>query len=170
LNPVPLPLPKHKKLKLKEQLKQVCADCKLVLAELKYVLNAHRHLMSFDYVKLFDVVRAINKHVETLTHVVELMHHEDMLKAEFKEIFEPIPHTDLLPTDIQVHIKLKNVEQTIKTRMYQCPWKFCEAWGILLQKHLDTGQIRLSMSSWASPAFIIPKVDLTILPHWVNDY
>ena len=138
LNPTPLLLPKHKKPKLKEQLKQVRADCKLVFAKLKYVLSACRHLMSFDYVKPFNIVGAINKRVETLSHVAELMRHEDMLKAEFKEIFEPIPHTNQLPTDVQAHIKLKNAEQTIKTRMYQCPRKFCEVWGILLQKHLDT--------------------------------
>jgi hypothetical protein len=93
-----------------------------------------------------------------------------MLKAEFKEIFKPIPHTDQLPTDVQVCIKLKNAEHTIKTRTYQCPRKFRKAWGMLLQKHLDTGQIRPSALSWASPAFIIPKADTMVLPCWVNDY
>jgi hypothetical protein len=73
LNPAPLPLLKRMKPRLKEQLKQVRADHKLLLAELKYVLSARRHLMSFDYIKPFDVVGAINKHVETLSHVAELM-------------------------------------------------------------------------------------------------
>lgn len=170
LNPEAAPLPKRVKPKLKEQLEQVQADRKLMLAELKYVLRARRRLMSFDYVKPIDIVGAINQRVETLTHLTELMHHEDLLKAEFHEIFEPIPHVEELPTDVQARIKLKNAEQTIKTRTYQCPRKFREAWGTLIQKHLDAGRIRPSSSSWASPAFIIPKADPTVLPRWVNDY
>jgi Reverse transcriptase (RNA-dependent DNA polymerase) len=40
----------------------------------------------------------------------------------------------------------------------------------LLDQHLAAGRIRESSSSYASPAFIIPKADLTVLPRWVNDY
>ena len=40
LNPQPAPFLKQFKPKLKEQLKQVQADCKLLLAELKYMLHA----------------------------------------------------------------------------------------------------------------------------------
>ena len=105
------------------------------------------------------------------THTLtELMHHKDLLKAEFHEIFVLIPHVNKLPTDVQACIKLKNAKQTIKMRMYQCPRKFREAWGILIQKHLDAGWIRLSSSSWASSASIILKADPMVLPHWVNDY
>jgi len=71
--------------------------------------------MSFDYVKPIDIMGAVKAHVKTLTHLAELMHHEDQLKAEFHEIFEPIPHVDQLLTDVQAHIKLKNTNQTIKT-------------------------------------------------------
>ena len=80
--------------------------------------------MSFGYVKPFDIVGTVNRHIETLTHIAKLMHHEDQLKAEYCEIFEPIPHTNLLPMDVQAHIKLKNAKQTIKTCTYQCPRKF----------------------------------------------
>ena len=131
LNPVPPPLWKHSRPKLKEQLKQVWADHKLLLTELKYVLNAWRHLMSFDYVKPLNIVGAVNKHIETLSHTAELMHHKDQLKAKYHKIFKPIPHVDQLPTDVQACIKLKNTEQTIKTCTHQCPRKFQEAWGIL---------------------------------------
>jgi hypothetical protein len=119
LNPGPLPMPKLKKLKLREHLKIVHADCKLLLAELKYVLCACRQLMTFDYVKPIDIVGTIKAQVETLTHLADLMQHEDHLKAEFCEIFELIPHVDMLPTDVQACIKLKNAEMTIKTRTYQ---------------------------------------------------
>lgn len=36
--------------------------------------------------------------------------------------------------------------------------------------HVDSGKIRLSNSAFASPSFIIPKIDPKALPHWVNDY
>ena len=121
--------------------------------------------MSFDYVKPVDVVGAVNACVETLTHLAELMHHEDQLKAEFQAIFELIPHVNLLPTDVEAHIKLKKAEQSIKTWTYQCPRKFCEVWSTLIQKHLDAGRIR--PSACASPAFIIPKADPTVLPRRV---
>ena len=94
--------------------------------------------MSFDIVKPVDIVGVVNAHVKTLTHLAGLMHHEDQLKVEFWEIFEPIPHVDLLPTDVKARVKLKNAEQSIKTQTYQCPCKFHEVWGII-QKHLDAG-------------------------------
>ena len=40
----------------------------------------------------------------------------------------------------------------------------------MLKHHEDAGQIRPSNSSLASPSFLVPKMDSTILPHWVNDY
>jgi len=95
--------------------------------------------MSFDYIKPFNIVSAIKQCMETLTHLAELMYHEDLLKAKFCEIFKPILHVNELPIDIQACIKLKNTKQTIKTQTYQCPQKFHEAWGIFLQKHLDPG-------------------------------
>lgn len=40
----------------------------------------------------------------------------------------------------------------------------------MIQQHLDAGCIRLSSSLHASPVFIIPKVNTSVLPRWVNDY
>jgi len=71
--------------------------------------------MPFDYVKPIDIMGVVNSHVETLTHLTKLMHHEDQFKAEFCKIFKPIPHVDQLPTDVQAHIKLKDTDQMIKT-------------------------------------------------------
>ena len=95
--------------------------------------------MSFNYIKSVDIVGVVNACVKTLTHLTELMHHEDQLKAKLREIFEPVPHVNLLPMDVEAHIKLKNAEQSIKMQTYQCPCKFHEAWGTLIQKHLDAG-------------------------------
>jgi hypothetical protein len=40
----------------------------------------------------------------------------------------------------------------------------------LIQQHLDTGCIHPSNSANASPTFIVPKSDKTVLLRWVNDY
>ena len=99
-----------------------------------------------------------------------LVHKEAQLKEEFREIFEPIPHVEQLPTDVQAQIKLIDPQKTIKSRSYPCPQKYRDAWQTLIQQHLMAGFIKPSSSAHASPAFIILKVDLTVLPCWVNDY
>jgi hypothetical protein len=43
-------------------------------------------------------------------------------------------------------------------------------WQTLIQQHLDAGCICPSSSPHASPAFIIPKSDPSVLPQWVNNY
>ena len=47
--------------------------------------------MTFEMLKLIDIMGAINTWIETLTHVAALMQHEDNLKEEFCDIFEPMP-------------------------------------------------------------------------------
>ena len=95
---------------------------------------------------------------------------EDKLKTEFGRTFEPIPHVDDLPNDVYCRIKLRDATKTISKRTYGCPRKYREAWKILIDKHVESGKIRLSNSEFASPSFIIPKTDPTALPRWVNDY
>ena len=81
-----------------------------------------------------------------------------------------MPHFDELPTDVEAHIHLIDPDKPIKTCSYPCPRKFKDTWGTLIQQHLDAGIIRPSSSCFASPAFIIPKANPTVLPWWVNDY
>jgi hypothetical protein len=95
---------------------------------------------------------------------------ESELLAEFRDVFEPLPHVDKLPTNVTAQIKIKDAEQMIKTRTYCCPQKFWDAWQTLIQQHLDAGHIQPSSLPHASPAFIIPKSDPSVLPRWVNDY
>jgi Reverse transcriptase (RNA-dependent DNA polymerase) len=65
---------------------------------------------------------------------------------------------------------LKDLSKTITTYTYSTPRKYKDAWGVLIRQHLDAGRIRPSNSAHTSPAFLVPKSDLTALPHWVNDY
>ena len=92
------------------------------------------------------------------------------MKTEFKEVFEPIPHVKELPTNIYTSTQLKNTKKTIKLCSYPSLCKYKEAWGILIQQHLNTGRIQPSSSPYTSPTFIVPKANPNVLPHWVNDY
>ena len=55
-------------------------------------------------------------------------------------------------------------------RTYTTPRKYRKSWATLIQQHLDAGCIHPSNSKHASPAFLVPKSDATILPRWVNYY
>jgi hypothetical protein len=90
--------------------------------------------------------------------------------TEFADVFTLILHLDELPTDVYCCIKLKDPSKTISTHSYSTPRKYCKAWQTLIQQHLDAGQIHPSSSSHASPAFIIPKSNPSVLPCWVNYY
>ena len=94
----------------------------------------------------------------------------DNVKKKYVDVFSRIPHVDKLPKDVFAWIQLKDANKTIMTRSYSTPRKYKEAWAILIQQHLDAGRIQPSNSQHASPAFIIPKADMSVLPHWVNDY
>ncbi len=75
-----------------------------------------------------------------------------------------------MPDRVTCKIELKNAEKTITGRSYACPRKFQQAWQTLIKQHLDVGRIRESSSPHASPSFLIPKPDSSVLPRWVNDY
>ena len=123
-----------------------------------------------ETVHTLNYIAAIKDRISSIISAEILVHKEVQLKKEFREIFEPIPHVEQLPTDVQAWIKLIDPQKTIKSRSYPCPQKYRDAWQTLIQQHLAAGFIKPSSFAHASPAFIIPKVDLTVLPCWVNDY
>jgi hypothetical protein len=116
------------------------------------------------------VIGAIRERIEVLTAQEKLRTLGDQVKIDFKDVFEEIPHVDELPTDVYCRIKLKDSSRMITSRSYSCPRKYKDAWSILIQQHLDAGQIRPSNSSHASLAFLVPKADPKTLQRWVNDY
>jgi hypothetical protein len=95
---------------------------------------------------------------------------EIKLKNEFKQIFSPIPHINLLPPHEPARIHLKDAYKKISNCSYSCPRQFKDAFATLIQQRLDSGFIRPSSSSFASPSFIVPKKDPNALPRWVCDY
>ena len=92
------------------------------------------------------------------------------LSDEFKDLFEPIPHTSRLPTDIYAEIKLKDPAKTIATKVYSSPRALKDAWETIITENVKAGRIRRSDSVYASPSFLIPKADKTALPRWVCDF
>ena len=143
-----------------------------MLAELKMVCQerlmlTHHH---FETVKPVELLVALHQQFETLTAVTQLDHLSDAVKTKYSGVFDAIPHLDKLPTDIYCWINLKDPLKTIATHSYSTPQKYKEAWAMLIQQHLDAGQIRPSNSEHASPTFIVPKCDPMVLLHSVNDY
>jgi hypothetical protein len=172
LHPVPPSPPKPPKQKLKDFFKELQQDRKLMIAKLNMVCNDRlRHTQfKFEPVKPVDTVAAIRERIEVVATQKELLLLGDQLKAEFKDVFSEIPHIDDLPTNVYCRIRLKDASKCVQTRTYSTPRKYREAWATLIRQHLDTGRIHRLNLAHASPAFIVPKSDATILPRWVNDY
>jgi hypothetical protein len=134
----------HKqKTKLRDIFAKVTANHKLLVKELKEFCASHRPLIDArcEHVKDVDVVAAICVRIEQLAVEQQLGKLEAELKETYSDVFKPIPHVDEMPDSVLGKIKLKDTEKTISTRSYSCPCKFCEAWGTLIQQHLDAGRI-----------------------------
>ena len=127
-------------------------------------------LQPHENVKPFDRLKAVKNKICMVIKNEIYIQREKCLMDQFKTVFEPIPHYDELPKDILAEIKLIDPSKTIKSHNYPCPCKYKEAWHTLIQQHLKNGVIQHSFSSFASPAFIIPKADPNVLPHWVNGF
>ena len=65
---------------------------------------------------------------------------------------------------------MKEAYKKISNRNYTCLRQYQDAFKILIDQRLESGFIQLSSSPYASPSFIVPKADRTVLPHWVCDF
>ena len=141
VKPLAPPPPPAPKLKLREFFKELQADQKLMVAELKMVcFNIHRDLeYKLEQVKQVDKVAAVREKIEILVAQKELQRLGENLKTKFEEVFLEIPHLDELPMDIFCCIKLKDTLKTFQTQSYSTPRKHRDAWATLIQQHLDAG-------------------------------
>ena len=153
-----------------EKAKAVVTNRQRMAAKLKSVCQQWAKNIKFEQVRKVDIVGTIRARLETLAMEERLQQLADMIKRKHKAVFEPIPHVDELPTEMYFRIHLKDTSKRIATCTYSTLRKYREVWSMLLQEHLTAGRIRPSSSQHASPSFLIPKSDLTVLPHWVNDY
>ena len=113
---------------------------------------------------------AITARIEQLASNDNLKILKNKIKEEYKDIFELIPHANLLPDNYTARIKLKNAEKTILSRTYTCLQQFRDAFATLIDQRLESGFIRWSTSQHLSPSFVIPKADPKAMPRWVCDY
>lgn len=156
-----------KNLSPKDKCLEICADHIALRNQLKvkvldYYVKAH--------VGNIDIVASIRERVEVLADEERRRSRESKIIAEFPDVFGDIPHMSELPTDITCKITLKDASRMVQSRSYPSPRKYCEAWDVLIKKHLDAGRIRPSNLQFSSPAFLVPKSDPSALPRWVNDY
>ena len=167
ISPPPPPRPKLKtQLKENRELKRRALEELVAVVKQKWLPQRAKD----EAVKELDMVAMIRNRIATISYLQDMEKREQKLKSEFATVFEPIPHIDELPTTVLARIKLKEAEKTIRNRTYPSPRKYAEAWGTLIQVHLHAGRIQPSASSYASPAFLIPKSDPLAVPQWVNDY
>ena len=159
--------PKDKRLLILKLKRNVLSELKLKCSQRLHYLNSNGLL---EPVRPFNPIAAITNRIQTLACQKNLVKLEEGIKNDFKDVFRPIPHISELPTSETARIQLKNAYQTISKRQYDVPRQFRESFSILIQQRLDSGFIRPSSSSFASPSFIIPKADKNALPRWVCDY
>ncbi|KAJ7442584.1 hypothetical protein B0H11DRAFT_1684757, partial [Mycena galericulata] len=132
LNPPPIPPQPQPKLKLREKIRRTQTDRKTMLKELEAVCEKRRLDLEsrnlFEPVKPVDIIAAVRERVEILAHWDELQKRGEALKSEYTTLFEPMPHVNDLPTDVLCHIAVKDADFSFKTRTYQSPRKYKEAW------------------------------------------
>jgi hypothetical protein len=141
--------------------------------ELKNVFdeNPHRFDMDAYTTRPACIIAAVQTRIKELASMAELLHLDKLFKKKYEDRFPvDIPHVRDLPTNIYHHIELQPGAPVSVARAYGCPQKYRAGWKTLIEQHLAAGRIRPSSSPYASPSFIIPKADVTVLPRWVNDY
>ncbi|KAJ6521714.1 hypothetical protein DFH09DRAFT_1330969 [Mycena vulgaris] len=167
--PAPKSTPKPKA-KLRDKLRATRMDHKAMAKELEMVYTVRRLKLlqsgAFEKVKKVDVVASVRGRIEVLAHWEILQKRGDKVRKDYSRLFETMPHVDDPPTNVLCEITVKDTDKSFKTRTYQSPRKYCDAWQKLIQTHLDAGRIRPSSSPYVSPAFLIPKADKTALPRW----
>lgn len=170
--------PCEKRREALEDFKQFLEARKLMAAELKWRCADRRrdlkeHQMDGEHpcgAIPINAIAMVKATIEILASGETRKRLDTELKAEFHQIFEPIPHASMLPMTETAKIQLKNAERVIKMRSYSCARKFNEAFRTLIQQCLDSGFIQPSSSQFLSPSFIIPKPAAKGKMRWVCDY
>jgi hypothetical protein len=92
------------------------------------------------------------------------------IKAEYADVFGPVPHVDVLPKHDFCCVKLKDGNVKLDSRSYPSPQKYRESWAKLINEHIAAGRIVPLSSQHSSPAFLVPKADPNADPCLVVDY
>ncbi|KAJ7100274.1 hypothetical protein B0H15DRAFT_770979, partial [Mycena belliarum] len=82
----------------------------------------------FEKVRPVDVVAAVQERIAVLAHWEDLAKRGEKVRADYPQLFEPMPHVDDLPDEVLCVIKVKDAERNIESRSYRSPRKYREAW------------------------------------------
>lgn len=111
-----------------------------------------------------NIIDCIKTCIEQLAAESRLRKLDENLKKKYADCFpSDIPHIHDLPKDVYHHIEVKPGMVISTAHAYSCPKKYCEGWKTFIDQHYAAGCIWPS-SQYASPSFIIPKVDISVLP------
>ena len=172
--PSPLLTPPPPKISPKQKRNSILYIRRKVLEELKWKCAQRLEVLQKDNnleaITPFNPIALIKQRIEYLATKEQLIKFDNDIKDEYSQIFQPIPHVDMLPEHEPARIHLKDAYKKISTRSYSCPRQYKEAFAILIQQRIDSGFIRPSSSHFVSPSFCVPKKDPKALPRWVCDY
>jgi hypothetical protein len=95
------------------------------LKELKQVCNDRKQHLEDE--KLFEQIPATN-YIAAIQATIEALAYQDTnnkmaeeIINEYADLFKPIPHADLLPTEVLAQIPLKDKYKPMRTRRYCVP-------------------------------------------------
>ncbi|KAG1786930.1 uncharacterized protein HD556DRAFT_1247607, partial [Suillus plorans] len=84
-----------------------------------------------ETVRGVDIVAAVQNRINNLEQQTLLDAKDSAMKMEFKDHFPTdIPHNDSLPSDVLFRVQLKDANQIVQKRSYDCPKKYRAAWKV----------------------------------------
>ena len=86
------------------------------------------------------MIGAVQSAIENIALKEQLKKLEVKIKKDYHEVFEEILHVKDLPVDYMACIKLKEAYNQISGWSYTCPQKYCEAFKMLIEQHLEAGR------------------------------
>ena len=82
--------------------KAILDHCATLVAEMKdiFLTKQMENCYCTQWLWTLDTVGAVRKRLEELTAQDQLKHMGHEVSTKYKNVFEPIPHVDELPTDV----------------------------------------------------------------------
>ncbi|RXW11963.1 hypothetical protein EST38_g13893 [Candolleomyces aberdarensis] len=117
-----------------------------------------------------EIVAAMTAKILSLNEEKEMNDLTDRIRADYADVFGPVPRVVDLPEHEFCRVRLKDSTVQLDSRSYPSPRKYREAWTRLIDDHIAAGRIVPSSSQHSSPAFLVPKADPNADPRLVVDY
>ena len=71
-----------------------------------------------EHIKEFNIAGDVQQWIEALVFVETIEKHEQKLRTEYKQIFEPILHMDELPWDVVAEIQKRKTQKKQLRHIY----------------------------------------------------